>query len=421
MSKNQSHIIFNNPSLKTTANEESFNNTIRSGKNMIFRFLMVLFLTASVFSAEAGQKYYEQMADSDMKRNPKAWMIDFSKAPKWNYCHGLVMQSILQTWKATGNQKYYDYVYEYADTMINNEGGIKTYKLEEYNIDRVNTGKILFPIYEQTKEERFKKALDLLRSQMKTHPRTEDGSYWHKKVYPHQVWLDGLYMACPFLAEYAKTFNEPALYDDVAQQIIDIHKHAYDPKTGLYYHGWDESRKQRWANPETGLSPNFWSRSIGWYMMSMVDALDFIPVDHPKRKEIIEILQKLSVSLEKFRDPKTGMWYQVTDQMTREGNYQESTGSIMFIYSWVKGAQNGYLDKSFLKKGKKAYDQYIKRFIKKEENGDISVTDCCAVAGLGGDKKYRDGSFEYYISEPIRDNDPKSVGPFIMLSILLNK
>ncbi|MFC4672942.1 glycoside hydrolase family 88/105 protein [Dysgonomonas termitidis] len=361
------------------------------------------------------------MADSEMRRNPEAWMIDFSKTPGWNYCHGLEMQSILQVWKRTGSSRYYDYVYEYADMMINDEGKIKTYKPEEYNIDRINTGKILFPLLEKTREERFCKALTLLRSQMNTHPRTTNGSFWHKKIYQHQVWLDGLYMACPFLVQYAVQFDEPALFDDVALQIIDVHRHMYDKKTGLYYHGWDESRQQRWADPRTGLSPNFWSRSIGWYMMSVVDALDFIPKDHKQRQEIISILKNLSQSLEKFRDKETGMWYQVTNQLGREGNYLESTGSIMFIYSWIKGAQKGYLDNGYLQKGIDAYDKYIERFIRKDAGGELSVTDCCAVSGLGGEKVYRDGSFEYYISEPIRDNDPKAVSPFIMASILLDR
>lgn len=362
-----------------------------------------------------------KMADSDMKRNPEAWMIDFSKALKWNYCHGLVMQSILQVWDKTGNTKYYDYVYDYADTMVNTDGTIKTYNALDYNIDRVNTGKILFPILNKTGEQRFVTAIELQREQMRTHPRTSGGSFWHKKVYPHQVWLDGLYMAGPFLAQYAKENNEQALFTDVALQITDVRKHLYDPKTGLYFHGWDESKQQRWSDPNTGLSPHFWSRSIGWYMMSIVDVLDFLPANHASRPEIIKILQELAASLEKFRDPETGMWYQVTDLGDREGNYLESTGSIMFIYAWIKGAQKGYLNENYLEKGKKAYDQYLAQFVKTEEDGTCSITDCCSVAGLGGEKNYRDGSFEYYISEPIRDNDPKAVGPFIMVSLLLNR
>lgn len=383
-------------------------------------FLVLLFL-ASVLPSEAKTKYSVRMADSEIKRNTEAWMLDFSKAPKWNYCHGLELQAILQVWQQTGDKKYYDYAYGFADLMVQSDGQIKTYKSQEYNIDRINSGKMLFTIYTQSKEERFKSALDLMRNQMKTHPRTADGSFWHKKIYPHQVWLDGLYMACPFLAEYGKMFSEPELYDEAALQILDAHKYLYDSKTGLYYHGWDESRQQRWADPETGLSPNFWSRSIGWYMMAMVDVLDFMPEDHPKRNEIILLLRQLAKSIERYRDKKTGMWYQVTDQMGRDGNYLESSASAMFIYSWVKGVQKGYLDKNYEKKGKKAYGQFVKRFVKENSDGTISVTDGCAVAGLGGEKVYRDGSYEYYINEPVRDNDPKAVSPFIMVSILLNK
>ncbi|TJZ49302.1 glycoside hydrolase family 88 protein, partial [Sphingobacterium olei] len=322
--------------------------------------------------------------DSEMKRNPEAWMLDFSKAPKWNYCHGLVSQSILQTYDKTGERKYYAYIYDYVDTMINESGDILGYKPQEYNIDRVNTGKILFPILAKTGEKRFKIALDHQREQMRTHPRTKEGSFWHKKVYPHQVWLDGLYMAGPFLAQYAEKNNETDLFDDVALQIVDVRKNLYDPKTGLYYHGWDESKSQRWADPKTGLSPNFWSRSIGWYMMSIVDVLDFLPETHPDRPEILKILQELASSLEKFRDPHTGMWYQVTNMQDREGNYQESTGSIMFIYAWIKGAQKGYLDQSFLRKGEEAYEQFIQHFTKTEKDGTWSITSCCSVAGLGG-------------------------------------
>ncbi|NDV77980.1 glycoside hydrolase family 105 protein [Dysgonomonas sp. 511] len=388
---------------------------------MIKRLVIVLLFAASFAAIEAQVKYSVWLTDSEIKRNPEPWMLDFSPKPKWNYCHGLELQAIFQTWQQTFDQKYYDYVYSFADLMVEPDGQIKTYKPLEYNIDRVNSGKFLFPVYALTKQERFKKAIDLMRDQMRTHPRTKDGSFWHKKIYPHQVWLDGLYMAGPFLAEYAKVFDEPELYDDVALQILDVHKYMYDKKTGLYYHGWDESREQRWSDPKTGLSPNFWSRSIGWYMMAMVDVLDFMPEDHPKRSEIITLLQNLSAAVENFREKETGMWYQVTDQMGREGNYLESSASAMFIYTWVKGAQKGYLDNSYLEKGEKAYDQFVKRFIKDNGDGTISLTDGCAVAGLGGAKNYRDGSYEYYTGEPVRDNDPKAVAPFIMLSIMLNK
>lgn len=390
-------------------------------KSKLLLFLPMLFLFVQCKTADNNHKNFIRMADSEIQRNTEPWMIDFSKAPKWNYTHGLVLMAMEQVSDKTGDMKYYDYAKAYVDTMIMDNGNkIRTYKPEEYNIDRINPGRALFPIYDKTNEDKYKNALYLLRSQMLTHPRTTEGGFWHKQVYPHQMWLDGIYMASPFLAEFGKRFDEPELFDDVARQIILIAEKTYDQPTGLYYHGWDESREQAWSNPDTGKSPNFWSRSIGWYAMAMVDALDFIPENHPQRGEIITIIKNLSASLEKFRDTDTGMWYQVTDKVGAEGNYLESTGSIMFIYLWVKGAQKGYLDASYLQKGKIAYDQFMKRFIRHEEDGTMTVTDCCAVAGLGG-KEYRDGSYEYYISEPVRDNDPKATGPFILVSLLLDK
>jgi unsaturated rhamnogalacturonyl hydrolase len=382
-----------------------------------------LFFVAFLISVQlfAGQKYFVKMADSEMKRNPESWMLDFATKLKWDYCNGLELQAFYYVWEKSNDKRYFDYIKSYTDTIIDQNGKIHGYKWTDYNIDEVNSGKFLFLMHKTTKEEKLRMAIDSLFAQMKTHPRTNDGGFWHKKVYPHQMWLDGLYMASPFLAEYGYQNNLPAVIDDVTHQIITMAKYAHDPKTGLYYHAWDESRKQRWSNPQTGNSPNFWSRSMGWYMMAMVDALDFIPANHPKRPEVLKIFNQLTESLLSFRDPKSGMWYQVTDKVGEKGNYVESSGSAMFIYTIVKGAQKGYLPKSYLKTGKKLYGQFVKRFIKTNTDGTISVTDCCSVAGLGGDKKYRDGSYEYYLSEPIRDNDPKTVAPFIMVSVLLNK
>ena len=390
-------------------------------KMNILLALSVTFLLAGCVPKSDSKKYYVRMADSEMKRYPESWMVDFSDKIKWNYTHGLELQSILQVAKKTGDDKYYKYVEAYADKMVNEDGSIKTYNLERYNIDHINPGKILFPIYAKDQNPKYKKALDTLKSQMDTHPRISNGGYWHKLIYPHQVWLDGLYMACPFLAEYGATFNVPSLFNEVALQLTTAYADLIDEKTGLLYHGWDESKNQRWADPITGKSPNFWSRSIGWYMMALVDVLDFMPESHPQRLEIIRILNEISTTIEKFREPNSGMWYQVTDQGDREGNYLESSGSIMFIYTWVKGAQKGYLPREFNEKGQNAFEQFLKQFIKENEDGTISVTDVCSVAGLGGEKVYRDGSFEYYISEPTRDNDPKAVGPFIMTSILLDR
>lgn len=380
---------------------------------------MILYCTVS--SMACGAKYFVEMANSEMKRNPQSWMLDFSEKPRWNYCQGLELQSILQVYDKTQDEKYFNYAESFADTMINENGNIRTYQLNNYSLDMLNSGKILFPLYKKTKKQKYKLAMDLLRSQINGQQRISNGGFWHKKIYPHQVWLDGVYMAMPFLAQYGKEFHQPELFDEVVAQIIHAEKDLKDEKTGLLFHGWDESRQQRWADPTTGRSPNFWSRSIGWYMMALVDVLDYLPENHPKRAEIIRILNDLSRSIEKFQDKKSGMWYQITDKGDAKGNYLESSGSAMFTYTWIKGVQKGYLPAHYLKKGKKAYKQFVKQFIKKNSDGTISVTDVCAVAGLGGESKYRDGSYEYYISEPKRDNDAKAIAPFIMMSILLNK
>jgi unsaturated rhamnogalacturonyl hydrolase len=232
------------------------------------------------------------------------------------------------------------------------------------------------------------------------------------------MWLDGLYMASPFLAEFAKTFNEPALFDDVANQIILMEKHARDEKTGLLYHGWDESRQQRWANPETGQSPNFWGRAMGWYAMALVDVLDFLPADHPKRPEVIAILQRLAMAITNFQDAKTGLWYQVLDKGGKEENYLESSASCMFVYALAKAVKKGYIDSNFLNVAKKGYEGILKNFIEVDKDGLVQIHQACSVAGLGGDP-YRDGSYEYYIGEKIRINDPKAVGPFILASLEL--
>lgn len=389
--------------------------------SLLLLVLISTFLSCNGEKEAPADPYYKRMADSEMKRYPESWMVDFSDKIKWNYTHGLELQSIIQVSEKTGDEKYFNYAENYADTMVNEDGSIKTYRLDRYNIDHINPGKMLFPVYKRTGNPKYLKALQLLRSQMETHPRISNGGYWHKQIYPHQVWLDGLYMAGPFLAEFGKTFDEPALFDEVALQLTTAWEDLIDEETGLLYHGWDESREQRWADPVTGKSPHFWSRSIGWYMMALVDVLDFMPEDHPKRGHIIDLLNNISTTIDRYRDYETGMWYQVTNLPDREGNYLESSGSIMFIYTWVKGAQKGYLPEEFAEKGATAYDQFLKQFIRENGDGTISVTNVCSVAGLGGEKVYRDGSFEYYISEPVRDDDPKAVGPFIMTSILLER
>jgi unsaturated rhamnogalacturonyl hydrolase len=390
-----------------------------------FRILSIVMLSivtvvASCQSPQVKEKSNEpwsvKMASSEMLRNPDASYLDFNKEPKWNYTNGLVCSAIEQVWRRTRDEKFYNYVKAYADKMIGEDGVIKGYKPTEYNIDKVNSGKFLFDLVEQTGAEKYKKAIHALRDQMKTHPRTSEGGYWHKQIYPHQMWLDGLYMGAPFLAEYAKVFNEPAMFDDVVLQIQLIDKHTYDPKSGLFYHAWDESKEQRWANKTDGKSPHVWGRAMGWFAMALVDVLDFLPADHPGRKDVLKVADKMALAVEKYQDKSSGVWFQVMDEPTREGNYLESSASSMFTYFMVKGVKRGYIDKKYMASAKRGYDGIIKRFIKVDEKGQTHITEVCSVAGLGGNP-YRDGTFEYYISEPKRDNDPKGVGPFIMLAL----
>ena len=356
-----------------------------------------------------------RMAKSEMARYPLAWQYE-GKTPRWGYHQGVVFKALLDMWQYTEDPQYYNYAHLYADSVINKDGTIKTYSMESYNIDLVNAGKILFPIYAQTKEAKYSVAIQTLRNQMRKQPRTSEGGFWHKKRYPNQMWLDGLYMGAPFLAQYARDFEENALFDDVVNQLVLIAKHTYDPRTGLYYHAWDESREQKWANKETGQSPNFWGRSIGWYAMALVDVLDYLPDDHPGRKEIVKIIQQMAVGIVEYQEDRSGVWYQVVDQGGRKGNYEESSASSMFVYFLYKAVRHGYLPESYRAAADKGYAGLLKTFIREDADGHISLTKSCAVAGLGGDP-YRDGSYEYYVGEPVRDNDPKGVGPFIWASI----
>jgi unsaturated rhamnogalacturonyl hydrolase len=223
-------------------------------------------------------------------------------------------------------------------------------------------------------------------------------------------------MGSPFLTQYAKLFNEPALFDEVALQVQLIDKHTFNPANGLFYHAWDESKEQRWANKEDGKSPHAWGRAMGWFSMALVDILDHFPQDHPTRKDILHVADKMAQAVAKYQDKNTGLWFQVMDQSERKGNYLESSASSMFTYFLVKGATRGYIDKKYLSNAEKGYKGILGRFIKTDDQGLVSITDVCAVAGLGGNP-YRDGSFEYYVNETKRDNDPKAVGPFIMMAL----
>lgn len=329
-----------------------------------------------------------RMTESEMIRCPESWQLDFQPKLKWDYCHGLELQAMLDVYDAYGDKKIVDYALAYADTMIHNDGSIVTYKLHEYNIDRLNSGKFLFRIYEESKDEKYKKAIDLLRSQLDTHPRNEDGGFWHKKIYPNQMWLDGIYMASPFYAEYAFRNNQVKDYADVVNQFITVARHTYDPQNGLYRHACDVSRKERWADPVTGQSKHSWGRAMGWYAMAFVDALDFIPKHEAGRDSMLVILNNIATQVKRIQDPKTGLWYQVLDKSGEKGNYLESSCSTMFVYALFKAVRMGYIDQSYLDVALKGYKGILDNFIEVDNDGLVTITKACAVAGLGG-KNYR--------------------------------
>ncbi|MEI7829447.1 MAG: glycoside hydrolase family 88 protein [Prolixibacteraceae bacterium] len=386
---------------------------------IFFLMLLAVFSIGSLSAQETkidGLKIAIRMADSEIKQFPDPWTVDFNPKPVWNYTQGLIAQSMVQLWQVTKNQDYYKYAERYALHFINPEGSIVGYKPNEHNIDAVNSGKFLFALYTSTKDERYAKAIKFLRDQLKEQPRTKEGGFWHKLRYPNQMWLDGLYMGAPFYAQYAAENYESAAFDDIVNQFAVVHKHTYNAATGLNYHGWDESKEQKWADPITGCSPNFWSRAEGWYAMALVDVLDFLPIDHAGRPKLIEILNQVAAGIKKHQDPATGLWYQVLDQGNRQGNYFEASGSSMFVYALLKAVRMGYISKEYKETARKGYSGIVKNLIRENNDGTISLTKCCSVAGLGG-TPYRSGTYEYYISEPVRDNDPKGVGPFIMASL----
>jgi unsaturated rhamnogalacturonyl hydrolase len=358
----------------------------------------------------ADQAWSVRMADSVIRR------YDPEKTG-WLYEEGLAIKAVAET-IATGNPGNERFVREWVDLWVDPGGCIRTYRLEEFNLDQISPGRLLFAVYRKTGEERYRKAIDLLRDQLRRQPRTKSGGFWHKQIYPHQMWLDGIYMAEPFYAEYASLFDEPADFDDVTAQIALIEKQTRDPETGLLYHGWDENREQRWANPITGCSPHFWGRGMGWFAMAVVDVLDYFPIDHAGRTVLSSILKRAARAIANVQDEETGLWYQVLNRAGSPGNYLESSASAMFAYALAKGVRKKLLPADYLAHARKAFRGLIDRRVRRDPEGLFSLEGICAVAGLGGEP-YRDGSYEYYVEEKAVTNDPKGVGPFILAALEL--
>ncbi len=380
------------------------------------KITIIVFLVASFINGDAQQMpYSQQMSQTAMNLWPDSFRIKPGFA-RWSYDQGVILKGIEGVWKLYGEGKYFNYIQHSMDFYVRENGSIKDYDPQDFNIDNTNNGKVLMMLYNVTGKEKYKKAIDLIRTQYDHHPRTKEGSFWHKKVYPWQVWLDGLYMGQPGYAEYAKMAKQDTVFDDIARQFINIERHTRDPKTGLLYHGWDESKEQKWANKETGTSANFWGRALGWYGMAMVDVLDYFPENHPARDLIVKILNRFATAVCKVQDADSGLWYDVVDMPDNPKNYKEASVSSMLVYTLAKAVRKGYIPGSFAKIAKKGYDGIIREFIEVDAKGQTNLKGTVSVSGLGG-KPYRDGSFGYYMSEPVVVNDPKGMGAFIQASV----
>ncbi len=372
-------------------------------------------------SAARSRPWSVRIADSFINSHPGAVTYDSTFPQRsWNYEQGLMLVALERLWRQTDDHRYLDFVRQNIDQYVLDDGTIETYRRTDYNLDNIAPGRVLLALYLQSGQEKYRRAADTLRRQLREQPRTHEGGFWHKQIYPWQMWLDGLFMAEPFYATYAVLFHEPADLDDVLLQFQLVTRHTRDRRTGLLYHGWDESRSQRWADSLTGCSPTFWARAIGWYTMALVEVLDVLPADDEGRDELAGMLRDISQAAASVQDSASGLWYQVIDQPGRPGNYLEASASAMFAYSFARGVRAGYLDSSYAGRARRAFRGITEKLVSVTPGGFISLKHTCKGAGLGG-TPYRDGSYQYYISEPQRTNDLKGLGSFLLAAIAIEQ
>lgn len=334
------------------------------------------------------------------------------KAPHWNYIDGCMITALMEISAIKGDDRYFEFAERFIDYYVRDDGSILGYDIAKYNLDDINEGRVLFELYERTGKEKYRLAIERHKEHLDTQPRTELGSFWHKLIYPNQVWLDGIYMAQVFSAKYAR-YCGGGDYSDAVRQIKNVAKYMRDGNTGLYYHGFDCTRKVFWADKETGLSPNFWLRAIGWFSVAMVDVIDIMGEDADR--DVVNIFASLMESILKYRDKDSKMYAQVVNFPVENGNYLETSGSSMIAYAMMKGARLGVLDKSYSEYGRETFDGICERYLGFDKDGYLNLGGICLVAGLGPENNLRrDGSYEYYVSEPVVENDAKGVAPFIL-------
>jgi unsaturated rhamnogalacturonyl hydrolase len=388
--------------------------------------ILICFLLLLPFSFFNGQGKLKKASSSDVKWSVRMANSVLAKSdsliyyvdrnPKWAYDVAFLGMAI----DRLGNidPKYSKYMEDWVNHFVKADGSVTDYRMKEYNLDRIYPGRNVITLYKRNPAPKYKIAIDNFIEQLKSQPKTNSGGYWHKNIYPWQMWLDGIYMASTFMAQYAKEFNAPAWYDVATAQTKMIYEKTLDPQSGLLMHAWDESRTQKWCDPETGKSRYPWSRAMGWYILAIGDILEYLPENHPDRAALITILQKTCDALLKVRDPETGLWFQVLNQGGREGNYIEGSGSAMYTYAFARGARKGYLDKKYSAIANSAFDAIIKELITVDGKGLITMHNICGGCGLGGNP-YRDGSYEYYVNEKRIDNDTKGIAPFILSAVEL--
>jgi unsaturated rhamnogalacturonyl hydrolase len=387
-------------------------------KNISLIFTILLFSKFSI-----AQSLSEKMAKTMMNTHVDsiAYFKEGGNA-RWNYEQGILLKAIEGLWYKTANPIYFDYVQKHIDKYVTNEGKILSYEFHKFNSDLITPGRTLLTLHKQSlpNKEKYRIAADTLYKQIKSQPRTKQGGFWHKDIYPNQMWLDGLYMVEPFYAEYASMYNKSEDFDDIINQFVWMEQNGMDPKTGLLYHGFDESRVQKWSNPATGRSPHVWTRAMGWYLMALVDVLDYIPDSHPRKSKLIGILNRSIQTVMKYQDSKSSCWYDITDLAERKGNYLEASGTCMIVYAAAKALRLQYIPNEFASQTEKAWAGIQKEFVSTDSKGGIHLEKTVSVSGLGG-KPYRDGSFEYYMSEKLRQDDLKGVGPYIFAALEMEK
>ena len=358
-------------------------------------------------------KYIERLITESTPDLP-IWNIESirqGKKPHWNYIDGCMITSLLALSEITGEERYFSFAENFIDYYVNDDGTILGYDIEKYNLDDLNEGRVLFELYKKTGKEKYRLAIEHQKKQLDHQPRTCTGNFWHKLIYPNQIWLDGIYMAQVFSTLYAKHYGGQD-YSDMLSQIENVNKYMQDSRTGLYYHGLDCSKTIFWADKESGLSKNFWLRSVGWFTVALIDIIEL--TDGETRERLVKIFKDLIDSITNFRD-SSGLFWQVVDQPKREGNYLETSGSSMIAYACLKGARLGVIDNKYSSLGKETFDGICQRYLTFNEDGELNLGGICLVAGLGPDNnRRRDGSYEYYISEPIVENDAKGVAPFLL-------